>query len=383
MTFQVTYDEGIQYNKVFYSTSKTRKSKCLGEFYKKMDAVSKEIKRIYKQLEADRDEAEEVFVDAGNDALAERFSSGGYRFDSEKWSNQRRTNCLANMIISEEIEDKKNDMLLLIEEFFDDEVLVEEEGARAWKLHFSGGAIFVDDEDEQRPVNLDQYFDGEELEKWDGKNHDTLEKQDWYILWEKQEHAKYKTEGSGNHDGDFDESDIDMHEGLLTYRGLPLDVPTEEPNVWSDEVQLHFEDGKYESVSIKKKEKNKVPFGEGFIYPDEKKYCFMKRSAADVVVTNDSGTNFFTFTPCFGEFKDEFSDLDKYLVNYVKESKQGWCDVDIEWLRHCHYEINPETKELGEFLESSGIEGVYLEWNNKTEEFDEREDEDEEEEEEE
>ena len=127
----------------------------------------------------------------------------------------------------------------------------------------------------------------------------------------------------------------------------------------------------------------RVPFEEGWIIPEKKQYWFMKRSAADVVVTNDSGSNFFTFTPGFGEFKDEFSDLDKYLVNYVKESKQGWCDVDIEWLRYCHYEMDPETKELGEFLESSGIECDYLEWNNKTEEFDEREDEDEEEEEEE
>ena len=38
------------------------------------------------------------------------------------------------------------------------------------------------------------------------------------------------------------------------------------------------------------------------------------------------------------------------------------------------------TLELGEFLEGSGIEGDYLEWNPVTEEFDDREDEEEEEE---
>ena len=126
----------------------------------------------------------------------------------------------------------------------------------------------------------------------------------------------------------------------------------------------------------------KVPLGEGFMYPDEKKYCFWKRSAADVDISDDKGGDFFTYTPGFGDFKD--IDLDEYLVKYVKDNELKWCDVNIEWQRHCHYEIDPETKELGEFIEGSGIEGDYLEWNPVTEEFDEmsfEEDEDEEEEE--
>ena len=126
----------------------------------------------------------------------------------------------------------------------------------------------------------------------------------------------------------------------------------------------------------------KVPLGEGFMYPDEKKYCFWKRSAADVDISDDKGGDFFTYTPGFGEFKD--IDLDEYLVKYVKDNELKRCDVNIEWQRHCHYEIDPETKELGEFIEGSGIEGDYLEWNPVTEEFDEmsfEEEEDEEEEE--
>ena len=122
----------------------------------------------------------------------------------------------------------------------------------------------------------------------------------------------------------------------------------------------------------------KVPLGEGFMYPDEKKYCFWKRSAADVDITDDNGGDWFTYTPGFGNFKDV--DLFEYLEKYVKDNKLTWCDVNIEWQRHCHYEINPVTLELGEFLEGSGIEGDYLEWNPVTEEFDEREDEEEEEE---
>ena len=121
----------------------------------------------------------------------------------------------------------------------------------------------------------------------------------------------------------------------------------------------------------------KIPYGECWILPEKKQYWFMKRSAADVYISDDKGGDFFTYTPGFGDFKDV--DLFEYLENYVKVNELKWCDVNIEWCRHCHYEIDPETKELGEFLESSGIEGDYLEWNPETQEFDEREDEEDEE----
>ena len=122
---------------------------------------------------------------------------------------------------------------------------------------------------------------------------------------------------------------------------------------------------------------NKIPYEEGWIILDKKQYWFMKRSAADVDISDDKGGDFLTYTPGFGDFKDV--DLFEYLEKYVKDNELKWCDVNIEWCRHCHYEIDPETKELGEFLESSGIEGDYLEWNPETQEFDEREDEEDEE----
>ena len=49
-------------------------------------------------------------------------------------------------------------------------------------------------------------------------------------------------------------------------------------------------------------------------------------------------------------------------------------------MRHCHYEMDPETKELGEFLESSGCECEWWEWNSETQEFQDAPDEEEEEE---
>ncbi len=105
---------------------------------------------------------------------------------------------------------------------------------------------------------------------------------------------------------------------------------------------------------------NRIELGEGFFYPDEKKYCFMKRSAADVDVNDESGSNYFTYTPGFGDFKD--IDLEEYLVKYVKDNKLSWCE---------------------EFLESSGCECDSWEWNPKTQEFDDYEYEDDDEEEEE
>ena len=124
-------------------------------------------------------------------------------------------------------------------------------------------------------------------------------------------------------------------------------------------------------------DKNKIPYKEGWIILDKNQYWFMKRSAADVSIDDDKGGDFFTYTPGFGDFKD--IELFEYLEKYVKDNKLKWCDVNIEWQRHCWYEIDPETKELGEFIESSGIEGDYLEWNPETQEFDERIDEEDEE----
>ena len=59
----------------------------------------------------------------------------------------------------------------------------------------------------------------------------------------------------------------------------------------------------------------KVPLGEGFMYPDEKKYCFWKRSAADVRIDDNNGGDYITYTPGFGDFKD--IGLEEYLIKPV------------------------------------------------------------------
>lgn len=124
----------------------------------------------------------------------------------------------------------------------------------------------------------------------------------------------------------------------------------------------------------------KLDFTLADIYPDNKPkpvLCYYKREAAHVDITDQNGGDSFIFTPHFGRFKG-IGDLEKYLIKYVKDNKLDDCDVNIEWCRHCIFEVNPETYELGKYLESSGIEGEYLEWNEEEQEFQDREDEEEE-----
>jgi hypothetical protein len=279
------------------------------------------------------------------------------------------------------IEEKHEEMEALVQKEFTQQALDSccESGEENDYIHDSAGYLRVDDED----ISIKDFF-GDDYNKWEGERNKRLDKLDWYLIYDVLDSGMHTTEEGLEIEGEFDKTKLTMKDNCFHYDDEPIISPdgTDREGVtlelyvggvFVSEVEPVWAEKEEEE---EEKDENKVPFGEGFIYLDEKKYCFWKRSAADVVVTNDSGSNHFTFTPNFGDFKDEFSSIYVYLENYVKESKQEWCDVDIEWLRHCHYEINPETKELGKFLESSGIEGEYLEWNNKTQEFDFREEED-------
>ena len=78
MSFKVTYNGDIQYVKVFYSTEKTRAGKYYGEFYKKMDALASDLKRLKQELDEDSEKAAKIAKDAANKALSERFGSLRY-----------------------------------------------------------------------------------------------------------------------------------------------------------------------------------------------------------------------------------------------------------------------------------------------------------------
>ena len=337
--FDIAYTGEVLHRQIFYSTTWFGNGR--DEFCKKMDSLAKEIKKL-------KTEEENIFP----------------------------------------IQDKQEEMVALVQKEFTQQVLDEmwEAGDENYSTHNSGGDLEVDGE----KIDLDKDFFGVSYKKWEEKLHKELDKHKWYVIYSCVQSEDQEPEfESDEREGKFDKKKLTMKDNCLHYDDLAFecDFGVGDGEKKKLELFVNTKGDKFskviEIISEEKKEENRIEFGEGFIYPDEKKYCFMKRSAADVEVKDETGNDSFTFTPGFGVFKDEFSDLQKYLVNYIKEKKLDWCDVEVEWLRHCHYEINPDTKELGEFLESSGIESDSWEWNPKTQEFDDYEYDDEEEEEEE
>ena len=106
-------------------------------------------------------------------------------------------------------------------------------------------------------------------------------------------------------------------------------------------------------------------------YIEDGKLYFDKRAAADIEVfktLEDLSDAYHTgetepddwleFTPGFGDCK-EFNDIEDFMVAYCKEENITEAYFRLEWLRHCIYKINPETLELGDLMESSGIDGDY------------------------
>ena len=103
---------------------------------------------------------------------------------------------------------------------------------------------------------------------------------------------------------------------------------------------------------------------------EDGKLYFDKRAAADIEVFNSlrdltdayygekEAEDWLDFTPGFGACKD-CNDIEEFIVEYCKKEKIKEAYFSVTWQRHCIYEINPETLELGEFLESSGIDGDY------------------------
>ena len=105
-------------------------------------------------------------------------------------------------------------------------------------------------------------------------------------------------------------------------------------------------------------------------YMEDGKLYFDKRAAADIEVFNSlrdltdayygekEAEDWLDFTPGFGDCKN-CNDIEEFIVEYCKKEKIEEAYFSVTWQRHCIYEINPETLELGEFLESSGIDGDY------------------------
>ena len=239
MPFEITYNGDIQFIKVFYSTEKTRAGKYYGEFYRKMDALASDLKRLQQELDEDSAKAAKIAKDAANKALSERFGSLRYIIDENHWDE--------DMIISKLLVDRKEEMLALAQKTFNSEVLVEEDGAEEYKIHLDEGRIEVDGEGVE--TSIGEFFDSDDYHALNEAKLEKLEKLDWFIIWSRTEAGEFKTV-DGKHDGNYSSNDLNMENCLLTYRGLPLVIPSNGTDIFSNELELHFVDETRASLEI-------------------------------------------------------------------------------------------------------------------------------------
>ncbi len=237
MSFEVTYNGDIQHIKVFYSTEKTRAGKYYGEFYKEMDALASDLKRLKQEQDEDSEKAAKIAKDAANKKLAERFGSLRYIIDERLWDE--------DLIISKILDDRKEEMLALAQKTFNNEVLLEEDGAEEYKIHLDEGAIEVDGE--RVEISVAKFFDSDDYHEWNEAKLDNLDKLDWFIVWAKTEAGEFKTEGE-KLEGDFSSKELHLENNLLHYRDLPLVVPSNGTDVFSNELEIHFGDETRESI---------------------------------------------------------------------------------------------------------------------------------------
>ena len=68
-----------------------------------------------------------------------------------------------------------------------------------------------------------------------------MEKLDWFIIWSRTEAGEFRTEG-GEHEGNYSSKELNMEDCLLTYRDLPLVIPSNGTDIFSNELEIHFVD---------------------------------------------------------------------------------------------------------------------------------------------
>ena len=86
-----------------------------------------------------------------------------------------------------------------------------------------------------------EFFDSAEYHESNEAKLEKLEKLDWFIIWSRTEAGEFKTEG-GQHEGNYSSKELHMENCLLTYRGLPLIIPSNGTDVFSNELEIHFVD---------------------------------------------------------------------------------------------------------------------------------------------
>ena len=103
-------------------------------------------------------------------------------------------------------------------------------------------------------MSVSEFFDSEDSDyhEWNEEKLKKLEKLDWFIIWMKTEAGEFKTEG-GKHEGHFSSTELHLENNLLHYRDLPLVVPSNGTDIFSDELEIHFGDETMASLEIKER----------------------------------------------------------------------------------------------------------------------------------
>ena len=240
MSFEVTYTGDIQHIKVFYSTEQTRKCKYHGEFYKKMDAIANDLKRLKEELDEDSEKAAKIAKDAANIALAERFGPLRYIIDEELWDE--------DMIIGKMLDVKKEEMLTLAQKTLNYEVLLEEDGAEEYKTHLEGGKIAVNGKKAELDTSKDGKLFGASYWDWDEAKLEKLEKLDWFVIWTQVESGTFRAEVA---EGEFDQEELTMKDNLLHYGDLSIDDSYYGKEKIDSQIEIYFGDETRESFEMR------------------------------------------------------------------------------------------------------------------------------------
>ncbi len=93
------------------------------------------------------------------------------------------------------------------------------------------------------------FFDSDDYHELNEAKLEKLEKLDWFIIWSRTEAGEFQAEG-GLHEGNYSSKELNMKNCLLTYRDLPLIVPSNGTDIFSNELEIHFIDETRASLSI-------------------------------------------------------------------------------------------------------------------------------------
>ena len=239
MSFEVTYTGDIQLIKVFYSTDSTRECKYHGEFYKKMDTIANDLKRLKEELDEDSEKAAKIAKNAANMALAERFGSLRYIIDEELWDE--------DMIVGKMLDVKKEKMLALAQKTLNYEVLLEEDGAEVYNTHLEGGKIAINGKKAELDTSRDGHFFGATYWDWDEAKLEKLEKLDWFVIWTQAESGTFRVKVA---EEEFDKRKLKMKNNLLHYGDLSIDDAYYGKEKIDSQIEIYFGDETRESFEM-------------------------------------------------------------------------------------------------------------------------------------